>query len=116
MRCSFPGAACFLNNRDDFYERMLDHVMTFNLSAVAFNYLPISPLLHILKAACNFTDLCFAFSVNTSNYYLSLFASSLSVSSCPDLSIKTVPGAAVVSVAVGSPAAAVAVQPGERAS
>lgn len=33
-----------------------------------------------------------------------------------DLSFETVPGAAVVSVAVGSPAAAVSIQPGEGAA
>lgn len=35
---------------------------------------------------------------------------------CPDLIIETVSGAAVVSVAVSSPAAAVSVQPGEGAA
>lgn len=51
--------------------------------------------------------------MNTSNYigFCSYF-----FRLCPDLSIETVPGAAVVSVPVSSPAAAVAVQPGEGAA
>lgn len=56
-----------------------------NLSTVAFNYLPISPLLYILKAACYFV---LPFSVNTSNNYRSLFASPLSVSLCPSISVQ----------------------------
>lgn len=40
----------------------------------------------------------------------------MSFTLCPDFSVETVPGAAVVSIAVSSPAAAVSVQPGERAS
>lgn len=45
-----------------------------------------------------------------------LFVSSLSLSLWPDLSVETVPGAAVVSVPVSSAAAAVSVQPGEGAA
>lgn len=58
--------------------------------------------------------------MNKSNYYFScIFLPSLPfVSSTlrPDFSTETVSGAAAVSVAVSSPAAAVSVQPGERAA
>lgn len=64
----------------------------------------ISPSLSTVPvSAC-----CSALERDTSNY--------LFLSPHPDLSVETVPGAAAVSVAVGSPAAAVSVQPGEGAA